>query len=84
MVQKPHDELMNFWLICFPSFLLTVTVSLCIELQSIFPVCQFALDGRLICIACSSIGNWFAKFWYAVRLEFWETVVVLLLSCTAC
>ena len=60
--------------------LLTVPVfCLCRELQSTIPVRQSALDGRLICIACGSIRNWFAKFWYAVHLEFWETVVVFLL-----
>ena len=29
-----------------------------------------------VCTAWSNLGNWFAKFWYAVRLELWETVIV--------
>ena len=81
---------------------------MCIELQSVFPDYQFALGGRLIGIACGSIGlvrkilvcgasgilgnssficfflalhvettkNWFARFWYAVHPECWETIIV--------
>ena len=51
---------------------------LCKELQSILPICQSALDERLICIACGIREHCFTKFGYAGRLEFCEPVPVVL------
>ena len=56
---------------------MAATVILCKELQSILSICQSALDGRLICIACGSRENCFTKFGYAGRLEFCEPVAVV-------
>ena len=74
-----HDEIVN--LVDLRLELLTVQF-FCKELQSTSHVCQFALDGRLICVACGSRENCFTKFGYAGRLEFCGPVaIVFLLHC---